>query len=128
MSNYLTPFPSFYPRRASATDRWTPRVDVHETESGYVFTAEVPGVDPNDVDVTVEKNVLTIKGSKSALEPDAAAGYASLERASGSFERRFRMPDVVDSDRVTAKAHHGVIEITVAKAEAHQPQRIAIAS
>ena len=128
MSNYLTPFPRLYGRRFAETEGWTPRVDVHETESSYVFTAELPGIDPADVDVTVEKNVLSIKGSKTTGKPAEATGYSSLERIGGTFERRFRLPDEVDSDRVSAKANHGLIEITVPKAEAHQPHRIAIAS
>jgi HSP20 family protein len=76
--------------------------------------------------VTVEKNVLTIKGDKTAAKPTESVSYASIERFSGTFERRFRLPDVVDSDRVSAAARHGLIEITVPKAEAHHPQRIAI--
>ena len=129
MSNKLTPFPRFYGnRRIAEADSWTPRVDVHETESAYVLTAEVPGVDPADVDVTVEKNVLSIKGSKTIETPAEAAGYASRERFSGTFERRFRLPDAVESGAISAKANHGLIEITVPKAEIHQPQRIAIAS
>ena len=80
----------------------------------------------NGNDVTVEKNVLTIKGEKTAEKPAEAGSYASIERFSGTFQRRFRLPDVVDSDRVSAAARHGLIEITVPKAEAHHPQRIAI--
>lgn len=133
MSNFITPFPAFgYTRRARPAeglnvDGWSPRIDVHETDAAYVFTAELPGINPDDVDVTVEKNVLSLKGEKAIAKPSEADGYASLERIGGSFERRFRLPDVVDSDRVTATARHGLVEITVPKADAHQPQRIAIA-
>ena len=131
MRHFLTPFTNFgythdHRTPGMVANGWSPRIDVHETEAAYVLTAELPGIHPDDIDVTVEKNVLTIKGEKTAEKPAEAGSYASIERFSGTFERRFRLPDVVESDRVSAAARHGLIEITVPKAEAHHPQRIAI--
>ncbi len=109
----------------SATD-WTPAVDIREEESRYVLHADLPGTDPENVTITFERGVLTLQGEREQIKEDEQAGYKRVERARGSFLRRFSLPDSVDGANITAKAHQGVLEVSIPKGEAAQPRRIAI--
>ncbi|MDE3054298.1 MAG: Hsp20/alpha crystallin family protein [Gemmatimonadota bacterium] len=109
---------------------WVPALDVAERKDAYLITLDLPGVDPKDVDLSFEQNVLTIRGTKPSTlvaSPDEGEMrvYAN-ERVSGTFERSVRLPEFVDGDRIAAHATHGVLEITVPKAQAAQPRKIEI--
>lgn len=106
---------------------WMPAMDVAELPDAYAIALEIPGVDPASVEIGFEKNVLTIRGSKAAPQP-AGESYRlfAAERTSGTFERAVRLPEFVDGDRISAEATHGVLRITVPKAEAAKPRRISI--
>jgi HSP20 family protein len=95
---------------------WRPRVDVIDAEKQYVLEVDLPGVDPNSVQVELEQGLLQIKGERQASHGEEAA-YTYRERLSGKFERSFRVPDAVDAEAITAKYDKGVLEIRVPKVE-----------
>lgn len=108
---------------------WTPAMDVAERGDAYVVHAELPGVDPAEVEVSFEQNVLTIRGTKPAgfdTKADGELRVFAAERAHGSFERAVRLPEFVDADRIQATFTHGLLTIIVPKAEAAKPRKIAI--
>ena len=101
-------------------------LDVTRGDEEVVIRASVPGVDPKDIEVTVDDGVLTIAGS-SASEQDAESdGYMLRERRSGRFARSVRLPDYVDADKTESTYEHGVISITLPKSEAAQSKRLEI--
>jgi HSP20 family protein len=108
---------------------WVPPMDVAERTDAYLVHAELPGVDPSQVEVSFEQNVLTIRGTKPALLEAAQQGELrvySNERVSGSFERSLRFPDYVDADRIEASFQHGLLTVVIPKAQAAQPRKIEI--
>jgi HSP20 family protein len=107
---------------------WVPALDVAEKADAYLVSMELPGVDPAQVDVHFEQNVLTIRGTKPASF-DASNGEIRVytnERVSGGFERAIRLPDFVDSDGIEASFHNGLLSIVIPKAQAAQARRIEI--
>lgn len=108
---------------------WVPALDVAERGDAYVILAELPGVGPDQVDVSFEQNVLTIRGSKPASFDVASEGELRVfaaERVHGSFERSVRLPEFVDADRIEASFTNGLLTITVPKAQAAHPRKITI--
>ena len=107
---------------------WVPRVDIHEEKDRFVVLADVPGVDPKDIDITAEKGVLTVRGERRAEKRVTDNGYERLERVSGAFLRRFTLPEGANTESITAKQTNGVLEVTIPKTPAVQPRRISIDS
>jgi HSP20 family protein len=108
---------------------WVPALDVAERGDAYVIHAELPGVSPDQVDVSFEQNVLTIRGTKPASFDVAAEGELRMfaaERVHGSFERSVRLPEFVDAEKIDANFANGLLTVTVPKAQAAQPRKIAI--
>ena len=109
------------------TSRWTPAVDIREDGEQFVITADIPGVEPRDIEITMENGVLTIKGErKLETRGEGDNGYRRVERAYGSFYRRFTLPDTADAEAVSASGKHGVLEVVIPKRAALQPKRIAV--
>ncbi len=111
-----------------ATAEWAPAVDIKEENDRFVLNADIPGVKPEDIDVSMEDGVLTIKGEKQTETKTEKEGYKRIERTSGSFYRRFSLPDTADSEAITAKSKHGVLEIVIPKRVAVQPKKISVSS
>lgn len=108
---------------------WVPAIDVVEKKDAYLMYAELPGVDPSQIDISFEQNVLTVRGAKqSAVEArnDGELRVYAAERVTGSFERSIRLPEFVDGDGITAEFNNGLLVLTVPKAQAAQPRRIEI--
>ena len=105
---------------------WVPPVDVRETKETLEITAELPGVDPKGVEVSVEGGVLTLKGSRNFEKAAEGETYHRVERAYGGFERSFTLPSNVDAERIQAAYRHGVLHLTVPKREEAKPKAIAI--
>jgi HSP20 family protein len=105
---------------------WTPTVDVRETQGGFVLVADVPGVNPQDIEVTMENGLLTIRGMRPREDAAEQIGYRRIERISGRFLRRFKLPESANAEAVTAKTNHGVLTLTIPKRESVQPRRIEI--
>ena len=108
------------------TARWTPAVDVFEDKDQVRITFEVPGVNPEDVKISLEQNTLTVSGEKKQVTEEQTERVHRYERAYGSFTRRFTLPATVDADKIAAKAEHGVLSIVIPKAEKAKPRDIAV--
>jgi HSP20 family protein len=107
-------------------NEWSVALDVAENEEGYIVKASLPGVTADDVELTLEDNVLTIKGEIKADETIEDAQYHVRERRFGSFSRSIRFPVQVNSTAVTASFENGVLRLHVPKAEEVKPKRIEI--
>ena len=105
---------------------WTPRVDVREEATRFVLLADLPGIDPADIEIQMEKNVLTLKGERKAESFGEEAKATRIERNHGRFDRRFALPDGADAEGIAAPGKHGVLEITIPKKVQAAPRRIAI--
>jgi HSP20 family protein len=110
----------------SVTGNWMPSVDVKETKDALQLIAELAGIDPKDVEVTVEGGVLTLKGSRNFEKAVEGETYHRVERAYGTFERSFTLPTNVDPDRIQAIYKHGVLHLSLPKREEARPKSIAI--
>ncbi len=108
--------------------QWAPAVDIKEEPERYVIYADLPGVAMKDVDITLEKGVLSIKGERNIESKEENDGFVRVERIRGSFYRRFSLPDSADADRVEARGRDGVLEIVIPKREKELPRKIAIKS
>lgn len=108
------------------TSHWRPAVDIKEDEQQFVIHADIPGVDPKDIDITMDNGVLTIKGERVSEKEDKREGYKRVERARGTFYRRFSLPDTADADKIKAKGKDGVLEVVIPKYEKVQPRRITV--
>ena len=105
---------------------WMPAVDVRETKDALEIAAELPGLEPKDVEVSVEDGVLALKGSRLFEKATDGETYHRVERAYGSFERSFSLPTNVDPERVHAVYRHGVLHLTLPKREEAKPRSISI--
>lgn len=113
-------------RSSIVTSNWTPAVDIKEEDERFVLQADIPGVEPKDIEVTMEDGVLTIKGERRHEKEDQANGYRRVERSYGTFYRRFSLPDSANAEGVTAKGKDGVLEVVIPKHEKVQPRRITV--
>ncbi|MDY6813646.1 MAG: Hsp20/alpha crystallin family protein [Pseudomonadota bacterium] len=109
------------------TSQWTPAVDVREEEGRFVIYADVPGVQPGDIEVTMEHGILTLRGERRLEQPEAENGFSRIERAWGSFYRRFSLPDTADAEAISARTENGVLQIVIPKRPETQPRRIEVA-
>lgn len=105
---------------------WSPRVDVRETDKEFQIKADLPGVDPKDVEVAVTNGVLTLRGEKKEEKEEKKAGYHRVERFAGQFYREIPLPAAADADKVTATSAKGVVTVTVAKKVEAQPKKVAV--
>lgn len=110
------------------TSQWQPRVDIKEETRRFVIAADIPGVDPKDIEIQMEKGVLSIKGERTIESKTEEANFTRVERTYGSFYRRFALPDTADADKISASGAHGVLEIVIPKKAETTPRRIAINS
>ncbi len=110
------------------TSHWRPAVDIKEEADRFLITADLPGVDPKDIQITMDNGVLTIKGERESETRDEREGYKRVERVSGAFYRRFSLPDTADAERIEAKGKDGVLEVTLPKHEKVQPRKIKVNS
>jgi HSP20 family protein len=109
------------------TNQWAPRVDIREDEQRFVILADIPGVDPAQIEVSMDKGILTLKGEREAGAVDETHGkFTRVERARGAFHRRFALPDSADADGITATGKFGVLEIVIPKKAQATPRRITI--
>lgn len=103
---------------------WSPTVDIHENAEGYHLSVDLPGVKPEQIDVTADKGVLSIRGSREAVHEDK--DLKRSERLFGSFQRDFSMPENADLERIEAKTNQGVLSIFVPKTAKAEPKRITV--
>lgn len=112
--------------RDAATAAWVPPVDVLEEADAIRIMAELPGVRPEDVKISVEGNVLTVHGIKQQVAEERTERVHRYERTYGAFERTFTLPATVDSEHIKAGYENGVLAITLPKIEKAKPRQIAV--
>lgn len=110
----------------SASVSWIPQVDIREEADRFVVAADVPGVEPKDIEITAEKGVLTVRGERRAEKKTSTEGYARVERASGTFLRRFTLPESADAEAIKATHVNGVLQLSIPKRPQEQPRRITV--
>ncbi|UCB55109.1 MAG: Hsp20/alpha crystallin family protein [Thiotrichales bacterium] len=109
-----------------ATANWAPAVDIKEDDKAFTLLADIPGVDPDEIEVTMDKGVLTIKGERQSEKKTEEENYKRVERQYGVFYRRFTLPDSANADAIEAHSEHGVLKITIPKQEVAQSRRISV--
>lgn len=109
-----------------ATANWAPSVDITENDNAFTLLADIPGVEPKDIEISMEKGVLTIKGERNTENVEEKENYRRVERQSGHFYRRFTLPDSADADKIEATSEHGVLKITIPKREVSVSRRIEV--
>jgi HSP20 family protein len=106
--------------------RWTPALDVVETDEHFVLRADLPGLSENDVSIEFDDNVLTISGERKSEHEHTGKGYYRVERSFGSFSRSLTLPEGVDADAVKATFENGVLEVRIPKPEQPKPRKVQI--
>lgn len=109
-----------------ATARWAPSVDITENDNAFVLHADIPGVKPEDIEVSMDNAVLTIKGERTAEEKTEKENFRRVERQYGMFYRRFTLPDTADAEKIEAHSEHGVLKVTIPKKEVALARRISV--
>lgn len=109
----------------AATSDWAPAVDIVETGDSYVLLVDVPGVDPEAIDIQMENGVLSLKGERAPAKAEREA-YKRIERPRGTFYRRFSLPEAADADRIAARCRNGVLEITIPKQQRILSRKIVV--
>lgn len=113
---------------AAVAADWIPAVDIREETDRYVLRADVPGVDPADIEITMEAGVLTIRGERIEDRAVDGNGFRRVERLSGRFFRRFTLPDTADAENISATGRNGVLELVIPKHAKVQPRRIQVSA
>lgn len=108
------------------TSQWAPRVDIKEEDKRFVILADIPGVEPKDIEINMDKGILSIKGERKSESKEENAKFTRVERSHGLFYRRFALPESADPDHIAASGNHGVLEISIPKKPETQPRRISI--
>ena len=108
------------------TGAWAAPLDIVRRDEDTVIRASMPGVKPEDIQVSIEDNVLTIKGSTATEHQESEGAYLMRERRSGSFHRALRLPESVDPDKVEPRYSNGVLTITIPKAEAKRARQLQV--
>jgi HSP20 family protein len=120
---------SFFQRGVRRTDEdaeWLPSLDVAETKDEIVVKAEVPGMDPKDIDISLSDGLLTIKGEKKQEREEKEEDYHLVERSYGTFTRSIRLPKEVRRDKISASYKNGVLKVTLPKSEEAKQKEIKI--
>ena len=119
-----------WPRRGTqevmATGDWAPRVDIAETDNEFTIKAEIPEVKKEDVKVTIDSGVLTIRGERKQEKEEKDKKFHRVERYYGSFTRSFTLPDNVDESKIEASFKDGMLNLQIPKTEAAKPKAIEV--
>ena len=105
---------------------WTPAVDIHEEAKQFVVRADLPGVKPADIEITAEKGVLSLRGSRNFEQQNDEGHYSRVERVTGKFVRTFTLPENVQTDAIKAQFKDGVLELTIPKVAKAEPRKIEV--
>lgn len=121
------------PSRGDDTSRvegsdWTPAVDIKEEDDRFVLHADIPGVSADEIELSMDQNVLTIKGERKHESTESGQGFKRVERSHGIFARRFALPEGVDAEHISASSKDGVLEVVIPKQEPQSARRISVQS
>lgn len=132
MLSLFTPFDEllknddFWGRAPAAERAHAPAVDIVEEKDAFVLNAEMPGFKPEDVDISVDGNVLTLKGERRYDRQKDDKGYRRIERRYGSFRRAFTLPETVRTDAIDATLRSGVLTVRIPKRDALVPRKVTV--
>jgi len=115
---------TFEPQARDAT--WSPAVDIHEEAERFLVRADLPGVKPTDIEITADKGVLSLRGTRNFEQRKDDGHYSRVERVSGKFVRSFSLPENVQADAIKAQFKDGVLELTIPKVAKAEPRRIEV--
>ncbi len=105
---------------------WSPSVDIYEAENELVLTAELPGVDENDIEIKIEDNTLTLHGDRKFEKETKEENYHRIERSYGSFYRSFTLPRNIDQENIKAERENGILKISLPKKPELKPKKVKI--
>lgn len=105
---------------------WVPAVDIVEENDRFVLTADVPGVDPAQIEVSMDAGILSVSGERHSETREETGGLKRVERISGKFYRRFTLPKSADAEGISAKCNNGILEVTIPKQPEVQARRITV--
>lgn len=121
LARELLQFDPFFTPRA-----FSPAFEAKDTPESYVLKADLPGIDEKALDISIDKGVLTVSGSRAAEQRKDGETFTVYERRFGSFSRSFQLPDIADADKVEAKLENGVLTLTIGKKAEAKPRKIAL--
>jgi HSP20 family protein len=113
-------------KRGEEAGEWLPTLDVSETKNELVIRAEIPGIDPKDIDISLVNDILTVKGEKKQEKEEKDENYHLIERSYGSFSRTIRLPKEVQSDKINASYKNGILKVALPKSEEAKKKEIKI--
>jgi HSP20 family protein len=113
---------------SGAVAEWRPAVDVLEEKDRFVLRADLPGVVPEDIEISMEKGVLSLSGERREEKTGEVDGRKRIERFTGKFYRRFTLPETADAEKISAKSANGILEVTIPKQPEIQARRITVQS
>ncbi len=116
------------PAKSTADAAWVPAVDIREEDDRFVIHADVPGVDPKELNITMEQNVLCLQGTRETHATESDGGVHRAERVRGQFRRSFSLPETADPEGIAAQYRDGVLELAIAKRRQAEPRRIEIST
>lgn len=117
-----------YDNNGSSVADWLPAVDIVEEKERFVLRADIPGVKADDINVSMEKGVLSLSGERHKESSEEVDGMQRLERSSGKFYRRFSLPESANPEAISAKSANGILEITIPKQEQVKARKISVAA
>jgi HSP20 family protein len=123
---FMTSLPRGFGEEDMASGGWSPSVDIFESEKEIVLEAELPGMKREEFDVSIENNVITLKGERKFERKNEGDNYHRVERAYGSFTRSFSLPRTVSADGTTAEFKHGVLRVTLPKKDETSARKIEV--
>lgn len=119
-------FEDWSPELLDKDRNWIPAFDISENDKEYTLTAEMPGIDAKDLDITISDGILTVKGEKKREKEDKGENYHRVERSYGSFQRSFHIPEKVKTEKVDATFKDGVLKLILEKDEKSETKKITV--
>lgn len=123
---FITAFPRSFDNEQIARSSWNPSVDIVENEQAIILEAELPGMKPEDVELSIENNVITIRGERKFEKKEENDNYHRVERSYGSFTRSFTLPRTVTGEEAQADFQNGLLKVTLPKREEAKARKIEI--
>ncbi|MCO6510662.1 MAG: Hsp20/alpha crystallin family protein [Aridibacter famidurans] len=124
---FMTNVPRSVAQEDLASGGWSPSVDIYESENEIILEAELPGMKRDDFEVSIENNVITLKGKREFEKKEEGDNYHRVERSYGAFTRSFSLPRTVSAENTTADFRNGVLKVTLPKREEAKARRIEVA-
>lgn len=125
---FMTNVPRSVAQEDLATGGWSPNVDIYESENEIILEAELPGMNREDFEVSIENNVITLKGKREFEKKEEGDNYHRVERSYGAFTRSFSLPRTVSAEHTTADFRNGVLKVSLPKREEAKSRRIEVTS